>query len=132
MNVSKQEALGLSILVMLVSTYCLAHLSNQSAFASESRIGKQQFSVTLIRSPDHIGPVNISVNDSVVATNIDANQKSRLVVPVTIPDTLLNGDIRICATGVAPPAPQICTNIQNLKQGDKSVATLDLSKAISG
>ena len=131
MNVSKKEVLGFSILVVLVSTYCLAHLSNQSAFAS-SRIGKLQFSITLVRSPDHIGPVNISVNDTVVATNIDANQKSKLLVPITIPGTLLNGPIRICATGVATPAPQICTNIQNLKQGDKSLATLDLSKAVSG
>jgi hypothetical protein len=76
--------------------------------------------------------VNISVNNTVVATDIDTNQKSKLVVPITIPGTLLNGVIRVCATGVTPPAPQICTNIQNLKQGDKSVATLDMSKAISG
>ena len=132
MNVSKKGALGFSILVMLVSTYWLAHLSRQSAFASESSISKPQFSITLIRSPHHIGPVNISVNDSVVATDIDTNQKSKLVVPIMIPGTLLNGVIRVCATGVTPPAPQICTNIQNLKQGDKSVATLDMSKAISG
>lgn len=132
MNLSNREVLGYSILVILVSMYCLAHLSNQPAFASEPRVSKSQFSITLLRSPNHIGPVNISVNDTVVATNIDANQKSKLVVPITIPDTLLNGAIRICATGVAPPAPQICTNIQNLKQGDKNVATLDMSKAISG
>jgi hypothetical protein len=132
MNVSKKEALGFSILVVLVSTYWLAHVSSQSAFASESRVSKPQFSITLIRSPDHIGPVNISVNNTVVATDIDTNQKSKLAVPITIPGTLLNGVIRVCATGVTPPAPQICTNIQNLKQGDKSVATLDLSKAISG
>jgi hypothetical protein len=132
MNVSKKEALGFSILVVLVSTYWLAHVPNQSAFASESRVSKPQFNITLIRSPDHIGPVNISVNNTVVATDIDTNQKSKLVVPIMIPGTLLNGVIRVCATGVTPPAPQICTNIQNLKQGDKSVATLDMSKAISG
>ncbi len=130
MNVDKREPLVFLILVMLVSTYLLANLSKQSASASRSTT--PQFSVTLIRNSNHFGPLNISVNDTVVATNIDANGKSKLVVPITMPSTLMTGPIRICATGTTAPAPQICTDIQNLKHGDNSVATLDMSKAISG
>lgn len=117
---------------MLMTTCCLYNSSKQSASASTSRTSGPQFRVTLIRNSDHIRPVNISFNDIVVATNIDSNEKSKLVVPITIPGTLMNGAVRICATGVASPAPQICTDIPSLKQNDKSVATLDMSKAVSG
>ena len=132
MNADRKEVLALSIFIMLVSTYCVVNLSKQSASGSTSRNTTPQFSVTLIRNSNHFGPVNISVNDTVVATNIDANGKSKLIVPIAIPSALMNGIIRICATGITPLAPQVCTDVQNSKQGDKSVATLDMSKAVSG
>jgi hypothetical protein len=131
MNVNK-KVVTFSILLMLVITCCLSSLSKQSASASTSRSSGPQFSITLLRSSDRIGPVNISINDTVVATNIDSNEKSKLVVPITIPDTLMNGAVRICATGIASPAPQICTDVPSLKNNDKGLATLDMSKAMSG
>ena len=72
------------------------------------------------------------VNDTVVASNIDVTKKNSLVIPITVPDKLINGTIRICATAVTPPAAQICTDVQNTKQGGKNKVTLDLTKAIAG
>ena len=114
--------------MMLVISYCSCSLSMQMAEASKSHSNGTQLSVTLVRSTAQNGPVNISVNDTVVASNIDVSKKSSLVIPITIPDKLVSGTIRICATAVAPAAAQICTDVQNMK----NKATLDLTKAIAG
>jgi hypothetical protein len=127
MKVLGQEVLILSILMMLVISYCSVSLSRQMAVASKSHSGTQ-LSVTLVPSTAQNGPVNISVNDTVVASNIDVTKKSSLVIPITIPDMLVSGTIRICATAVAPAATQICTDVQNMK----NKVTLDLTKAIAG
>ena len=128
MKVLGLEVLILSILMMLVISYCSAALSMQLATASKSRSNGTQLSVTLVRSNTQNGPVNISLNDTVVASNIDVTKKSSLVVPITVPDKLVSGTIRICATAVAPAAAQICTDVQNMK----NKVTLDLTKAIAG
>ncbi len=128
MKVLGQEVLILSILMMLVISYCSAALSMQLATASKSRSNGTQLSVTLLRSNTQNGPVNISINDTVVASNIDVTKKNSLVVPITVPDKLVSGTIRICATAVAPAAAQICTDVQNMKNR----VTLDLTKAIAG
>lgn len=128
MKVLGQEVLILSILMMLVISYCSGSLSMQMAVASKSHSNGTQLSVTLVRSTAQNGPVNISANDTVVASNIDVTKKSSLVIPITIPDTLVSGTIRICATAVAPTAAQICTDVQNMK----NKVTLDLTKAIAG
>ena len=128
MKVLGQEVLILSILIMLVISYCSGALSMQLAAASKSRSDGTQLSLTLLRSTTQNGPVNISLNDTVVASNIDVTKKSSLVVPITVPDKLVSGTIRICATAVAPAAAQICTDVQNMK----NKVTLDLTKAIAG
>ena len=128
MKVVGYEVLILSISMMLVISYCSAALSMQLATASKSRSNGTQLSVTLVRSNTQNGPVNISLNDTVVASNIDVTKKSSLVVPITVPDKLVSGTIRICATAVAPAAAQICTDVQNMK----NKVTLDLTKAIAG
>ena len=128
MKVLGQEVLILSILMMLVISYCSGALSMQLAAASKSRSNGTQLSVTLLRSNTQNGPVNISINDTVVASNIDVTKKNSLVVPITVPDKLVSGTIRICATAVAPAAAQICTDVQNMKNR----VTLDLTKAIAG
>src|SRR6266487_6115441 len=128
MKVLGQEVLILSILIMLVISYCSGALSMQLAAASKSRSNGTQLSVTLLRSNTQNGPVNISINDTVVASNIDVTKKNSLVVPITVPDKLVSGTIRICATAVAPAAAQICTDVQNMKNR----VTLDLTKAIAG
>ena len=129
MKVLGQEVLILSILIMLVISYCSGALSMQLAAASKSRSNGTQLSLTLlVRSNTQNGPVNISLNDTVVASNIDVTKKSSLVVPITVPDKLVSGTIRICATAVAPAAAQICTDVQNMK----NKVTLDLTKAIAG
>ncbi len=115
MKVHGLEVLILSILMMLVISYCSAALSMQLATASKSRSNGTQLSVTLLRSNTQNGPVNISINDTVVASNIDVTKKNSLVVPITVPDKLVSGTIRICATAVAPAAAQICTDVQNMK-----------------
>jgi len=132
MKVVGQEVLILSILMMLVISYSSAALSMKLAAASTSHSNGTQFSVVLVRSNTHNGPVNISINDTVVASNIDVTKKNSLVIPITVPDKLINGTIRICATAVTPPAAQICTDVQNMKQGGKNKVTLDLTKAIAG
>ena len=114
--------------MMLVISYCSAALSMQLATASKSRSNGTQLSVTLVRSNTQNGPVNISLNDTVVASNIDVSKKNSLVIPITVPDKLVSGTIRICATAVAPAAAQICTDVQNMK----NKVTLDLTKAIAG
>lgn len=114
--------------MMLIISYNSGTLSMQMAVASKSHSNRTQLSVTLLHSTTQNGPVNISVNDTVVASNIDVTKKSSMVVPITIPDQLVTGTIRICATAVAPAASQICTDVQNMK--DK--VTLDLTKAIAG
>jgi hypothetical protein len=128
MKVLGLEVLILSILMMLVISYCASAVSIQLATASKSRSNGTQLSVTLVRSNTQNGPVNISLNDTVVASNIDVTKKNSLVVPITVPDKLVSGTIRICATAVAPAAAQICTDVQNMK----SKVTLDLTKAIAG
>ncbi len=128
MKVLGQEVLILSILIMLVISYCSGALSMQLAAASKSRSNGTQLSLTLLRSTTQNGPVNISINDTVVASNIDVTKKNSLVVPITVPDKLVSGTIRICATAVAPAAAQICTDVQNMK----NKVTLDLTKAIAG
>lgn len=128
MKVLGQEVLILSILIMLVISYCSGALSMQLAAASKSRSNGTQLSLTLLRSTTQNGPVNISINDTVVASNIDASKKNSLVIPITVPDKLVSGTIRICATAVAPAAAQICTDVQNMK----NKVTLDLTKAIAG
>ena len=72
--------------------------------ASKSHSNGTQFSVALVRSNSQNGPINISINDTVVASNIDVTKKNNLVIPITVPDKLMNGTIRICATAVTPPA----------------------------
>jgi hypothetical protein len=67
-----------------------------------------------------------------VASNIDATKKNSLVIPITVPDNLLGGPVRICATGASPSSAQICTDFQNIKQGEKNKVTLDLAKALVG
>src|SRR5947209_1692284 len=128
MKVLGQEVLILSILIMLVISYCSGALSMQLAAASKSRSNGTQLSLTLLRSTTQNGPVNISINDTVVASNIDASKKNSLVIPITVPDKLVSGTIRICATAVAPAAAQICTDVQNMK----NKVTLDLTRAIAG
>ena len=118
--------------MMLVISYCSAALSMQLAAASKSHSNGTQFSVALVRSNSQNGPINISINDTVVASSIDVTKKNNLVIPITVPDKLMNGPIRICATAVTPPAAQICTDGQNMKQGGKNKVTLDLTKAIAG
>lgn len=118
--------------MMLVISCCSAALSMQLAAASKSHSNGTQFSVALVRSNSQNGPINISINDTVVASNIDVTKKNNLVIPITVPDKLMNGTIRICATAVTPPAAQICTDGQNMKQGGKNKVTLDLTKAIAG
>jgi hypothetical protein len=132
MKVVGQEVLILSILMMLVISCCSAALSMQLAAASKSHSNGTQFSVALVRSNSQNGPINISVNDTVVASNIDVTKKNNLVISITVPDKFMNGTIRICATAVTPPAAQICTDGQNMKQGGKNKVTLDLTKAIAG
>lgn len=131
MKVVGQEVLILSILMMLIISYCSAALSMQLSAASKSHSNGTQFSVALVRGNSH-GPINISINDTVVASNIDVTKKNNLVIPITVPDKLMTGTIRICATAVTPPAAQICTDGQNMKQGGKNKVTLDLTKAIAG
>ena len=128
MKVLEQEVLILSILMMLVISYCSGALSMQLAAASKSRSNGTQLSVTLVRGTTQNGPVNISLNDTVVASNIDVSKKNSMVIPITVPDKLGSGAIRICATAVAPAAAQICTDVQNMK----NKVTLDLTKAIAG
>ncbi len=128
MKVLGQEVLILSILIMLVISYCSGALSMQLAAASKSRSNGTQLSLTLLRSTTQNGPVNISINDTVVASNIDASKKNSLVIPITVPDKLVSGTIRICATAVAPATAQICTDVRNMK----NKVTLDLTKAIAG
>jgi hypothetical protein len=128
MKVLGQEVLILSILLMLVISCCSSALSMQMAIATKSHSNGTRLSITLVRGTTQIGPVNISANDTVVASNIDVTKKSSSVIPITIPDKLVSGTIRICATAVAPAATQICTDVQNMK----NKVTLDLTKAIAG
>jgi hypothetical protein len=128
MKVLGQEVLILSILLMLVISYCSGAHSMQLAAASKSHSNGTQLSVTLVRGTTQNGPVNISINDTVVASNIDVSKKNSLVIPITVPDKLVSGTIRICATAVAPAAAQICTDVQNMK----NKVTLDLTRAIAG
>ena len=114
--------------MMLVISYCSGALSMQLATASKSHSNGTQLSVTLVRGTTHNAPVNISINDTVVASNIDVTKKNSLLIPITVPDKLVSGTIRICATAVAPAASQICTDVQNMK----NKVTLDLTKAIAG
>ena len=128
MKVLGQEVLILFLLMMLVISYCSGALSMQLAAASKSRSNGTQVSVTLVRGTTQNRPVNISINDTVVASNIDVSKKNSFVIPITVPGTLVSGTIRICATAIAPAAAQICTDVQNMK----NKVTLDLTRAIAG
>lgn len=121
----------LCILIMLIICNCAAALSIQVASASKSD-SKGTFKIDLVPGATQNGTVNISVNDTVVAANIDVTKKSSRVVPITIPENVQSGPIRICATLVTPSAAQICTDVQNMKQATKNRVTLDLAKALAG
>ncbi|MGC1932071.1 MAG: hypothetical protein WA667_24125 [Candidatus Nitrosopolaris sp.] len=144
-----REVQILSILMVLVISNYSAALSMQVASASKSHSNGKHFSITLVPSATQTdaadsngkhfsitlvpsatqnGPVNISVNNTVVASNIDVTKKNNLVIPITVPD---KGPIRICATFAALSAAQICTDAQNI-QGQKNTVTLDLAKALAG
>lgn len=127
MKVVGQNFLVLSIIILLVVSYCSGAISTQPAAASKRSSGTQ-LSITLVRGTTQNGPVNISINDTVVASNIDVTKKNSLVIPITVPDKLVGGTIRICVTAVAPSAAQICTDDQNMK----NKVTLDMTKAIAG
>jgi len=117
------------LMVLFISSYS-ASLSTQLASGSKSDNNKS-FKISLLRNATQNGPVNISVNDTVVAANIDITKKNSLVIPITIPENVQNGPIRICAT-LTPSAAQICTDVENMKQGVKNKVTLDLAKALAG
>lgn len=106
--------------------------SIRSATQTNANSNGNHFNIALVPSATQSGPVNISINDTVVATNIEVTKKNSLVVPITIPDNVLNGPIRICATLVAPSEAQICTDVQNMKQVENNRITLDLAKALAG
>jgi hypothetical protein len=128
--ISKElRILSIILMVLFISSYSTA-LSTQVASGSKSD-SNGALKIALLRSATQNGPVNISVNDTVVAANIDINKKSSLVIPITIPENVQNGAIRICAT-LTPSAAQICTDVENMKQGEKNRVTLDLAKALSG
>jgi hypothetical protein len=97
-----------------------------------ARTTSTQLSVSLVHGNTQSGPLSVSVNDTIVASNIDATKKNSLVIPITVPDNLLGGSLRICATGGSPSSAQICTDVQSIKQGEKNKVTLDLAKAIAG
>jgi hypothetical protein len=141
-----KEVQILSILMMLVIFNYSAAFSIQVASASKSDSHRKHFSsasqtaadshgrhfsLAVVPSATQNGPVNISVNDTVVATNINVTKKS-LVIPITVPDSVLSGPIRICATLVEPSPAQICTHVENMKQAEKNKVTLDLAKALAG
>ncbi|MFZ0223504.1 MAG: hypothetical protein WAM42_17615 [Candidatus Nitrosopolaris sp.] len=129
--ISKEiQVLSILLMVLMMATYSAAH-SIQVASGSRSD-SNGSFKIALVPSVTQNGPVNISVNDTVVAANIDITKKNSLVIPITIPDNVQSGPIRICATLVIPSAAQICTNVQNMKQGEKNRVTLDLAKALAG
>ena len=123
------QILSIMLMVLFISSYSTS-LSTQLASGSKSDINKS-FKISLLRNATQNGPVNISVNDTVVAANIDITKKNSLVIPITIPENVQNGPIRICAT-LTPSAAQICTDVENMKQGVKNKVTLDLAKALAG
>src|SRR5215469_12232997 len=121
----------LSIILLVIFIFSnSAAVSTQVASGSKSD-SNGAFKIALLRSATQNGPVNISVNDTVVAANIDITKKNSLVIPITIPENVQNGPIRICAT-LTPSAAQICTDVENMKQGLKNRVTLDLAKALAG
>ncbi len=126
-----KEVQILSIIMMVVICNYSAALSIQLASASKSD-SSGTFKISLVPSATEKGLVNISVNDTVVAANIDVTKKNSLTIPITIPGNVQSGPIRICATLVAPSAAQICTDVQNMKQAIKNRVTLDLAKALAG
>lgn len=123
------QILSIMLMVLFISSYS-SSISTQLASGSKSDSNKS-FKISLLRNATQNGPVNISVNDTVVAANIDITKKNSLVIPITIPENVQNGPIRICAT-LTPSAAQICTDIENMKQGVKNKVTLDLAKALAG
>ena len=122
------QILSIMLMVLFISSYSTS-LSTQ--LASGSKSDSKSFKISLLRNATQNGPVNISVNDTVVAANIDIAKKNSLVIPITIPENVQNGPIRICAT-LTPSAAQICTDVENMKQGVKNKVTLDLAKALAG
>jgi hypothetical protein len=130
MEVSKElRILTITLMVLFILSYSAA-LSTHVASGSKSD-SNGSLKIALLRSATQNGPVNISVNDTVVAANIDIAKKNSLVLPITIPENVQNGPIRICAT-LTPSAAQICTDVENTKQGGKNRVTLDLAKALAG
>jgi hypothetical protein len=127
--ISKElRILSIILMVLFISSY--AALSTQVALGSKSD-SNGSLKIALLRGATQNGPVNISVNDTVVAANIDITKKNSLVIPITIPENVQNGPIRICAT-LTPSAAQICTDVENMKQGEKNRVALDLAKALAG
>ena len=126
-----KEVQILSIVMMLITCNYSVALSIQSASAAKSD-SRGTFKISLVPSATENGRVNISVNDTVVAANIDVTKKNSLAIPITIPENVQSGPIRICATLVTPSAAQICTDVQNMKQAIKNRVTLDLAKALAG
>jgi hypothetical protein len=128
--ISKElRILSIVLMVLFISSYS-ATLSAHVASGSKSD-SNGSFKIALLRNATQNGPVNISVNDTVVVANIDITKKNSLVIPITIPESVQNGPIRICAT-LTPSAAQICTDVENMKQGEKNRVTLDLAKALAG
>ena len=123
------QILSIMLMVLFISSYSTS-LSTQLASGSKSDNNKS-FKISLLRNATQNGPVNISVNDTVVAAKIDITKKNSLVIPITIPENVQNGPIRICAT-LTPSAAQICTDVESMKQGVKNKVTLDLAKALAG
>lgn len=121
---------ALSILATVLISYC--YMTSYTELAGAARTTATQLSVSLVHGNAQSGPFSISVNDTTVASNIDASQKSNLVIPITVPDNLLGGPVRICATEGSPTSAQVCTDFQNIKQGEKNKVTLDLAKAVAG
>lgn len=125
-----RKAAALSILAtVLISYWCV---TSYTELAGASRATATQLSVSLDHGNSQSGPFSVSINDTIVASNIDATKKNSLVIPITVPDNLLGGPVRICATGGSPSSAQICTDFQNIKQGEKNKVTLDLAKALVG
>ena len=124
------KAVALSILTIVLISYCC--VTTYTELAGASRTTGTQLSVSLVHGNTQSGPLSVSINDTIVASNIDASKKNSLVIPITVPDNLLSGPLRICATGGSPSSAQICTDFQNVKQGEKNKVTLDLAKAVVG
>ena len=130
MNLFGPHKVALSIVTTVLISYCC--VTSYTELAGATRTTATQLSVSLVHGNTQSGPLSVSINDTIVASNIDATKKNSLVIPITIPDNLLGGSLRICATGGSPSSAQICTDVPSIKQGEKNKVTLDMAKAIAG